>query len=96
MRPDLLHAEDAEQAVLAALLLEPERFGSVRRVVDRGDFGESGNRLVWDAIATLVERGEGVDPITLASHLDAAGGTISPFCSTRCRADPTSPITLDW
>lgn len=72
----------AEQAVLGACLLEPER--TVRAAhVRPGDFYKTAHRMLFEAMQRLVARGEQVDAITVAAELhgakefDAYGGPAS-------------------
>lgn len=73
-------AEEAEQAVIAAMLLEGAAIPKARAVVQAGDFYLNGHGLLFRAIVDVASRGDEVDPLTLADelqrtgHLEAAGG----------------------
>jgi replicative DNA helicase len=77
------HNEDAEQAVLGAMMLSGE---AIAQVADLGlsadDFYRSGHRAVYEALNELYARGEPVDAVTAVEELrrrntlDAAGGAL--------------------
>ena len=71
---DLPRNLEAEQAVLAAVLLEPER--TVPRILETlssEHFYSRRNRTIFRAIKRLQETGEPVDVISVASHLEDVG-----------------------
>jgi replicative DNA helicase len=76
----LLRNEDAEQAVLAAMLIEPVAVTKARAVCTAADFFASSHRLLFAAMLEIAARGATVDPLTVASQLggrgelEAAGG----------------------
>ena len=65
------HNLEAEQAVLAAMLVDREAIARVMEVVDAGCFYRQAHATIYEAAAGLFERGEPVDVITLR---DALGG----------------------
>jgi replicative DNA helicase len=73
-------SEDAEQSVLAAMLIDAEAITRATEIVDDTMFFREGHRRIFRAIITLVERLSGVDVVTLSDELerrgelDAAGG----------------------
>ncbi len=73
-------SEDAEQSVLAAMLIDAEAITRATEVVDDTMFFREGHRRIYRAIIALMERGSGIDVVTLADELerrgemDAAGG----------------------
>ncbi|HEX2718798.1 MAG TPA: replicative DNA helicase [Gemmatimonadaceae bacterium] len=67
------YSEDAEQAVLAAMLMDADAVARVIEVVDDGMFYREGHRRIFRAMTALAERGEIVDPLTLANELDRRG-----------------------
>lgn len=80
-RTDLrLRNDDAEQAVLAAMLFDTVAIGVARGLVVADDFVATRHRLLYGAIVDVAATGATVDPITLASRLatrgelEAAGG----------------------
>jgi replicative DNA helicase len=72
------HSEEAEQSVLGALLLVNEAFDRVGDLLKTEDFYAHRHRLVFAAIATLVNSSKPADPLTVADHLgkdlEEAGG----------------------
>lgn len=68
------HNEEAEQAVLGAMMLSGE---AIAQVADLGlraeDFYRSGHRLVFEALTDLYGRGEPVDQVTAKEELQRKG-----------------------
>ncbi|HEX2778480.1 MAG TPA: replicative DNA helicase [Gemmatimonadaceae bacterium] len=67
------YSEDAEQAVLAAMLMDADAVARVVETVDDGMFYREGHRRIFRAMTALSERGEIVDPLTLANELERRG-----------------------
>ncbi len=73
-------SEDAEQSVLAAMLIDAEAITRATEIVDDTMFFREGHRRIFRAIISLVERLSGIDVVTLSDELerrgelDAAGG----------------------
>ena len=78
--PALPHDAEAEAAVLSALLTDPDALTTVRKLVAPESFHRPGHRRVYAAMLALDAKGSGIDPLTVARHLeqqgqlDAAGG----------------------
>ncbi|HSV56625.1 MAG TPA: DnaB-like helicase N-terminal domain-containing protein, partial [Magnetospirillaceae bacterium] len=74
------HNAEAEQAVLGAILLDPESVTLVLRFIRPTDFYVNANRNIFTAVISLYEKGQKPDLITLSdelrllSLLDASGG----------------------
>ena len=74
------YSEDAEQAVLAAMLIDGDAIMRAAEFVDDTMFYAERHRRLFRAMVALTERGEAVDPLTLADELgrrgelDASGG----------------------
>jgi len=74
------YSEDAEQAVIAAMLLDQDAILRAGEHVDDTMFYREGHRRIFRAMVSLSERGDVVDPLTLAEELsrhgdlDASGG----------------------
>ncbi|MGI9078903.1 MAG: replicative DNA helicase [Gemmatimonadaceae bacterium] len=74
------YSEDAEQAVIAAMLLDQDAILRASEHVDDTMFYREGHRRIFRAMVSLSERGDVVDPLTLAEELsrhgdlDASGG----------------------
>jgi replicative DNA helicase len=73
-------SEDAEQSVLAAMLIDAEAITRATEIVDDTMFFREGHRRIYRAIVSLMEKGSGVDIVTLSdelerrSEMDASGG----------------------
>jgi replicative DNA helicase len=65
------HNEDAERAVLGALLLDPERIPDVCEIVRAEDFFARRNRLVFEACTAISEKASVVDLLSVAEFLRA-------------------------
>lgn len=80
MEHQLPHNIDAERAVLGASLINPKALNVALEGLQREDFYREAHRHVFDAMATLAERSEPVDLVTVrhelerAQAIDAAGG----------------------
>jgi replicative DNA helicase len=74
-------SEEAEQAVLGAVLLDPDAALRVVELLDDAAFYRDSHRRIFRAMAKIVERNDLVDPLVLreelhrAGDLDASGGT---------------------
>jgi replicative DNA helicase len=74
------YSEDAEQAVLSAMLIDADAVPRATEFVDDSMFFREAHRRVFRAIVSLAERGDVVDPLTLSDELlrhgelDASGG----------------------
>lgn len=77
----LPHNDDAEKALLGAILLNDEAYDIISSKVEASDFYHPGNAVIFQAITEMKDRSaSAVDSITLISHLknkgllDKAGG----------------------
>ena len=74
------YSEDAEQAVLGAMLIDTDAIMRASEIVDDTMFYRESHRRVFRAMMALTERREVVDPLTLTDELarrgelDASGG----------------------
>lgn len=66
-------SEDAERAVLGAMLLDADAVMRAAEHVDDSMFYREGHRRVFRAAMTLTERGSVVDTLTLAEELERRG-----------------------
>src|SRR3569832_2720759 len=67
------YSEDAEQAVLSAMLIEQD---AVLRAIEHADdtmFYAERHRRIFRAMVTIAERGGVVDPLTLSEELSRRG-----------------------
>jgi hypothetical protein len=75
-------AVEVEMAVLGAMVIDQQAIGRAREILDEGCFYHPPHGLIYQAILSLYERGEGVDQLTLAeelkrrTQLDEVGGVV--------------------
>ncbi len=67
------YAEEAEQAVLGAMLLDQDAIMRASEHVDDSMFYREGHRRLFRAMFAITERGIVVDPLTLADELEKRG-----------------------
>ena len=67
------YSEDAEQAVLAAMLMDADAIMRAAEFVDDTSFYREGHRRIFRAMLAIAERGDVVDPLTLSTELDRRG-----------------------
>ncbi|WP_070096845.1 replicative DNA helicase [Pseudomonas sp. NBRC 111139] len=70
---ELPHSVEAEQAILGGLLNEPRAWVRVSDLVVESDFFRADHRLIFKAIARLLEEGRALDVVTAQEALDRAG-----------------------
>lgn len=74
------YSEDAEQAVLAAVLIDQDALARVRPSLQIGDFFADRHRHLYRAMLAIADRRDVIDPLTLSTELGdrdllaAAGG----------------------
>lgn len=74
------YVRDAEEAVLGAVLINPEAFYDVAQFLSTEDFFLHRNRWIWEAFEALTEQRLPIDVLTVSeelernSRLDEAGG----------------------
>src|SRR5690606_15155168 len=74
------HSIEAERSVLGGLMLDQRAWDQIADAVEAADFYRADHRLIFTAIATLVERDQPPDAFTVGEllarqgELDAAGG----------------------
>ncbi|HJR65723.1 MAG TPA: replicative DNA helicase [Gemmatimonadaceae bacterium] len=66
-------SEDAEQAVLAAMLIDQDAILRATEHVDDTMFYREGHRRIFRAMVAISERGDVVDPLTLSDELERRG-----------------------
>src|SRR5690349_20449101 len=66
-------SEDAEQAVLAAMLIDQDAVMRAIEVVDDSMFYAERHRRLFSSMLSITERGSVVDPLTLADELQRRG-----------------------
>lgn len=62
---------EAEQSILGALMLAPERLAEVSNVLSEDDFFRSEHRLIYRAIRDLADNGKPFDPVTICEWFGA-------------------------
>ena len=67
------HNLDAETSVLGAMLLSKDAIAEVSELVGPADFYRGAHRTLYEAVRDLYDRGEPVDPVTLADELEHRG-----------------------
>jgi replicative DNA helicase len=67
------HSREAEEAILGAILINPNSYYDVAEVLQASDFYIHRHRFIWEAITRMQERRTPVDFLTLTEELDQAG-----------------------
>jgi len=88
------HSIEAEQALLGGLMLDAAAWDQVADRVVADDFYRNDHRLIFRAVADLVERSQPCDAVTLSGHLESQGmldqvGGLS-YLGTLARDTPTA------
>src|SRR5882672_9018464 len=74
------HSVEAEQSLLGGLMMDHRAWDQVADMVVPADFYRADHRLIFNAVADLVERNQPPDAVTVSEHLqrlgqvEAAGG----------------------
>ena len=74
------HSVEAEQSLLGGLMLDQRAWDQIADVVVSEDLYRADHRLIFGAVAALVERNQPPDAVTVSEHLqrlgqlEAAGG----------------------
>ena len=66
-------SNEAEQAVLGAMLLDQDAALKAAEFLDDTMFYREGHRLLFRAMIALTERGDVIDPVTLRDEIDEIG-----------------------
>lgn len=69
----LPHSNEAEQAVLGSVLLDNSTLPKVLEILTKESFYAERNRLIFEAIISLFEKGVEVDTVTLYNELQKRG-----------------------
>jgi replicative DNA helicase len=67
------HSIEAEQSVLGGLMLDAAAWDQVADRVVAEDFYRNDHRLIFEAVAVLIERSQPCDAVTLSGHLESQG-----------------------
>ncbi|MBP7148440.1 MAG: replicative DNA helicase [Acidobacteria bacterium] len=62
--------EQAERAVLGALLLESAALDAALEILHAGDFHREAHRWIFEAVVNLSSRSDPIDPVTVISELE--------------------------
>ncbi len=65
------HSAEAEQSVLGGLLLDNHAWEKIADLMGEGDFYRYDHRLIWRAIAKLIDGGRPADVITVSERLES-------------------------
>ncbi|MFM8877275.1 MAG: replicative DNA helicase [Anaerolineae bacterium] len=71
--PGVPHSREAEEAVVGAVLINPEVYYDVAQFLSADDFYIHRNRWIWEAFVRLHEQRVPVDLLTLSEDLEKAG-----------------------
>ena len=87
------YSEDAEQAVIAAMLMDADAIMRAAEHVDDTMFYREGHRRIFRAMVALTEKGSIVDPLTLSSVIVvlAAVASLAVYLPAR-RASRLNPL----
>ncbi len=88
------HSIEAEQSVLGGLMLDAAAWDQIADRVRSEDFYRNDHRLIFEAVAGLIERSQPCDAVTLSGHLESQGvldqaGGLS-YLGSLARDTPTS------
>jgi len=64
---------EAEQSLVGGLMLDPGAWDKIADIVTSDDFYRKDHKLIFDAIANLVEGGNPCDVVTVSEYLDNRG-----------------------
>jgi replicative DNA helicase len=96
----LPHNDEAERTVLGAVLVDNAAMNAAAEVLTRDDFYRESHRRVFEAMATLSERSQPIDLVTLKEELsrgaalEAAGGVT--YLAGLLDGVPRISNVLDW
>jgi hypothetical protein len=96
--PRLPHDDDAERAVLGAVMFTPGALPEVRKLLTDDDFYQLKHVVIWQAALALADTGRPADPISLAhalgDDLRRVGG--APYLHTCFRNAPPDASGAAW
>jgi len=67
------HSREAEEAVIGAVLINPEAYYDVAQFLAADDFYIHRNKWIWDTFVSLHDRNEAIDLVTVTEELDQKG-----------------------
>ena len=71
--PSVPHSREAEEAVVGAVLINPEVYYDVAQFLQADDFYIHRHRWIWEAFARLHEKRIPLDFLTISEELESAG-----------------------
>lgn len=71
--PSIPHSREAEEAVIGAVLINPEAYYDVAPFLQADDFYLHRNRWIWEAFTRLHEQRQPIDILTVAEELHRLG-----------------------
>jgi replicative DNA helicase len=66
-------SEEAEEAVLGGILINPAAYQEASAIISREMFWNERRSMIWDAITRLSKRGEEIDNVTVVAELHDMG-----------------------
>ncbi|MBJ2201821.1 AAA family ATPase [Pseudomonas sp. PA-7-1E] len=90
-----LYSDEAEHALLGALMLDGELFDSITASVTAADFHDPENAALFQVMTELHATGEPVDPVTLHNFKPVlpSGGTTIAYAAELAK---NTPSTANW
>jgi len=94
------HTVEAEAACIGSVIICPTKYFDVCTFLAARDFYDRANRLIWEAITCLAERGDKIDPNSVVeelrktNYLDAVGG--SAYIEKVIRECPTATHAIAY
>ncbi|GAB4427279.1 MAG: replicative DNA helicase [Anaerolineales bacterium] len=71
--PSIPHSREAEEAVVGAVLINPEAYYDVAQFLQADDFYIHRHKWIWEAFTRLHEQRTPIDMLTLSEELDRVG-----------------------
>lgn len=71
--PSIPHSREAEEAVVGAVLINPEVYYDVAQFLSADDFYIHRHKWIWEAFTGLHEQRIPIDLLTVAEELDRIG-----------------------
>ena len=71
--PSIPHSREAEEAVVGAVLINPEVYSELAPFLAPGDFYIQRHKWIWEAFARMLEHKTRIDIVTLAEELQPGG-----------------------
>ena len=70
---DVPHSDDAEQAVIGALLLDSKAYDRIATILHGADFYRESHRIAYSLIAAMIESGQDADVVTVWEAAQKSG-----------------------